>query len=277
MRRPCICSRHDPFLTKQASAVRHCMSWHIVSGGIDGMVFKTQRKNSLAEISARFEVFFGASSSAVATSPTSSEKQSNKTNTDNNRSGRSSDAASRSGGRMPECPAVVWGPDDATPGRWRHSTLSYVGFAARIVIVTAFAVLAMPKVVFAQSTDGPMAVGAIPAQSLRADGWTVTLNVREYFEASDALVIKASSLDETVATATATGRNGDDRACEEGRHRHRGDGAKFRGIGHPAHFGDSRRGPAPDGLQDRDCCRPPSIESPIPKMWRWMVTAISTS
>ena len=73
------------------------------------------------------------------------------------------------------------------------------------MIVTAFAVLAMPKVVFAQSTDGPMAVGAIPAQSLRADGWAVTLNVREYFEASDALVIKASSLDETVAIATATG------------------------------------------------------------------------
>ena len=79
------------------------------------------------------------------------------------------------------------------------------GFVAAISVVTAFAALARPQAVCAQNTDGPMAVGAIPAQKLRADGWTVTLKVREYFEASDALVIKASSLDETVAIATATG------------------------------------------------------------------------
>ena len=54
-------------------------------------------------------------------------------------------------------------------------------------------------------TDGPMARGAIPEQRLRVEGWSVALNVRESFEASGALVITADSLDETVATASATG------------------------------------------------------------------------
>ena len=79
------------------------------------------------------------------------------------------------------------------------------GFVAAIAIITAFAVLATPAAVYAQSSDGPTAKGAIPAQSLRADGWTVTLNVRKYFEASGALVIEVGSLDEAVATASATG------------------------------------------------------------------------
>ena len=106
---------------------------------------------------------------------------------------------------LPQCPAAGRGPDDATPGRWRHSGLTYAGFVAAIAIITAFAVLATPAAVYAQSTDGPTATGVIPAQRLRVDGWAVTLNVRKYFEASGALAIEVGSLDETVATASAMG------------------------------------------------------------------------
>ena len=72
-----------------------------------------------------------------------------------------------------------------------------------LAIVAAGSLLAAPEVVHGQSTDGPMARGAIPEQRLRVEGWSVTLNVRESFEASGALVIRAGSLDETVATASA--------------------------------------------------------------------------
>ena len=72
-----------------------------------------------------------------------------------------------------------------------------------LAIVAAGSVPAVPEVVYAQRTDGPMARGAIPEQRLRVEGWSVTLNVREAFQASGALVITADSLDETVATASA--------------------------------------------------------------------------
>ena len=72
-----------------------------------------------------------------------------------------------------------------------------------LAIVAAGTVPAVPEVVYAQRTDGLMARGAIPEQRLRVEGWSVTLNVREAFQASGALVIRADSLDETVATASA--------------------------------------------------------------------------
>ena len=72
-----------------------------------------------------------------------------------------------------------------------------------LAIIAAGTVPAVPEVAYAQRTDGPMARGAIPEQRLRVEGWSVTLNVREAFEASGALVITADSLDETVAMASA--------------------------------------------------------------------------
>ena len=53
-----------------------------------------------------------------------------------------------------------------------------------LAIVAAGSLLAAPDLAYAQSTDGPMARGAIPEQRLRVEGWSVTLNVRESFEAS---------------------------------------------------------------------------------------------
>ncbi len=107
------------------------------------------------------------------------------------------------------CPEVSFGTgsrdiDAAARRRWRH-ILASAGLVATVAIVAALAVLAAPETVYAQSAGGPPAKGTIPEQRLRAGGWTLTLDVREYFEASSALVIEASSLDESVATASSTG------------------------------------------------------------------------
>ena len=169
------------------------------------MVFDTQQKASLTGMSVRPEVSFGTSSRAIAASPTSGKEQSNDTHEGGDRSGGLFDAAARSGGPMPGCLVVSRGRDGAAPGRWWRRVLADVCLVGTTAIVAAGSVLAVPDVVYAQSTHGPMARGAIPEQRLRVDGWSVTLNVRESFEASGALVITADSLDETVATASATG------------------------------------------------------------------------
>ena len=94
-------------------------------------------------------------------------------------------------------------------GWWRHA-FAYGGFVigyfvAMVLTIAGFAVLGAPAEALAQQNGGPTAKGAIPEQRLRAGGWSVTLEVGEYFEAAGEVTIKAGSLDETVATASVTG------------------------------------------------------------------------
>ena len=99
---------------------------------------------------------------------------------------------------------------EAVLGRWWRSAFAYAGFVTGYFVVTVltvagFAVLGTPEEALAQQNGGPTLKGAIPQQRLRAGGWSVTLEVREYFEAAGEVTIKAGSLDETVATASVTG------------------------------------------------------------------------
>ena len=99
---------------------------------------------------------------------------------------------------------------EAVLGRWWRNAFAYGGFVigyfvAMVVTLAGFAVLATPEEALAQQNGGPTAKGAIPEQRLRAGGWSVTLEVGEYFEAKGEVTIKAGSLDQTVATASVTG------------------------------------------------------------------------
>ena len=98
----------------------------------------------------------------------------------------------------------------AVLGRSWRNAFAYGGFVigylvAMVVTLAGFAVLATPEEALAQQNGGPTAKGAIPQQRLRAGGWSVTLEVGEYFEAAGEVTIKAGSLDQTVATASVTG------------------------------------------------------------------------
>ena len=99
---------------------------------------------------------------------------------------------------------------EAVLGRWWRYAFAYGGFVigyfvAMVMTVAGFAVLGAPEEALAQQSGGPTAKGAIPQQRLRAGGWSVTLEVGEYFEATGEVTIKAGSLDEMVATASVTG------------------------------------------------------------------------
>ena len=98
----------------------------------------------------------------------------------------------------------------AVLGRWWRNAFAYGGFVigyfvAMVVTVAGFAVLGTLEEALAQQNGGPTAKESIPQQRLRAGGWSVTLEVGEYFEAAGEVTIKAGSLDETVATASVTG------------------------------------------------------------------------
>ena len=99
---------------------------------------------------------------------------------------------------------------EAVLGRWWRNAFAYGGFVigyfvAMVVTVAGFAVLGTLEEALAQQNGGPTAKESIPQQRLRAGGWSVTLEVGEYFEAAGEVTIKAGSLDETVATASVTG------------------------------------------------------------------------
>ena len=99
---------------------------------------------------------------------------------------------------------------EAVLGGWWRNAFAYGGFitgylVAMVVTLAGFAVLATPEEALAQQNGGPTAKGAIPQQRLRAGGWSVTLEVGEYFESTGEVTIKAGSLDQTVATASVTG------------------------------------------------------------------------
>ena len=107
-------------------------------------------------------------------------------------------------------------PSDSDPAyrgrtrRWWRNAFAYGGFVigylvAMVMTVAGFAVLGTLEEALAQQNGGPTAKETIPQQRLRAGGWSVTLEVGEYFEAAGEVTIKAGSLDETVATASVTG------------------------------------------------------------------------